>query len=129
MYGYKKKIDADYEEAVEKAREALKEEGFGVLTEIDVKATLKKKLEVDFENYIILGACNPPFAHKALQAEHDIGLLLPCNVIVHEKEGETYISAMLPTVAMQIIDNPKLQRIASEVEERLKRAVDSAVSS
>ena len=89
-YGYKKKVQASFEEVLQKTREELPKEGFGVLTEIDVKATLKKKLDADFDNYIILGTCNPPFAYQALQAEKDIGLLLPCNVIVYEDNKETF---------------------------------------
>lgn len=124
MYGYKKEVSLGYEKAVEKAREELQKEGFGVLTEIDVQATLKKKLDVDFNKYIILGACNPPFAHKALQAEQDIGLMLPCNVIVYEKEGKVSVSAILPTIAMGITDNAQLMEIAKEVEKKLKKVVD-----
>ena len=125
MYGYKKETGLPYEDAVEKVREELKKEGFGVLTEIDVKATLKKKLGVDFDKYIILGACNPPNAYKALKAERDIGLMLPCNVIVYEKDGKTTISAINPTIAMQMIKNEKLRGIAQEIETKLKRAVDN----
>ena len=125
QYGYKKQVALPFEEAVEKTREALATEGFGVLTEIDVKATLKKKLDVDFENYIILGACNPQFAHKALVAEPEIGLLLPCNVIVHEQNEKVYVSVILPTIAMQVVKNESLQAIAAEVEARLMAAVDA----
>ena len=102
MYGYKKKVLVSFEKAVERTREELQKEGFGVLTEIDVRATLKKKLDIDYDNYIILGACNPPFAYQALQVEKDIGLLLPCNVIVYEQEGEVFVSAIVPTVAMSM---------------------------
>jgi len=123
-YGYKKEVHLDFNQAVEKVKEELLKEGFGVLTEIDVKATLKKKLEVDYENYIILGACNPPFAYKALQAEKEIGLLLPCNVIVFEQEGKVYVSAILPTVAMHMVNNDNLKEISVEIEEKLKRVVD-----
>ena len=91
-YGYSKKLSLTFSEAVEKTRAELAKEGFGILTEIDVKATLKKKLNIDYENYIILGACNPPFAHKALEAEKEIGLLLPCNVIVYEDKGKVIAS-------------------------------------
>jgi uncharacterized protein (DUF302 family) len=124
-YGYKKTIDAAFDEAVEKVRQALKSEGFGVLTEIDVKATLKKKLDVDYDKYIILGACNPPFAYKALQAEKDIGLMLPCNVIVYEQDGKVFVSAILPTVAMNMIENAELKGIAVQVEEKMKKVIDS----
>ncbi len=92
MYGYKKESNLSYENTIEKVREELKKEGFGVLTEIDVKETLKQKINVDFNKYIILGACNPEFAHKALLTETDIGLMLPCNVIVYEKDGKVYVS-------------------------------------
>jgi uncharacterized protein (DUF302 family) len=126
MYGHKKKVNASFGEAVQKTREELKKEGFGVLTEIDVKATLKEKLNVDHDSYLILGACNPPFAYQALQAENDIGLLMPCNVIVFEQKGETFVSAILPTVAMSVVkNNPKLLSIAEQVEQKLKKVVDN----
>ena len=125
MYGYSKELELGFEKAVEKTKEELKKEGFGVLTEIDVKATLKKKLDVDFDKYIILGVCNPPFAHKALKAEKEIGLLLPCNVIVYEDKGTVNVSAMLPTSAMSMIDNPELEDIAEQVEDKLKKAIDN----
>ena len=124
-YGYKKQVHIPYEEAIAKTKEELSREGFGVLTEIDVKATLKKKLDVDYDNYIILGACNPPFAHQALQAEKDIGLLMPCNVIVYEQDGKTFVSAMLPTVVMSVVNNDKLGSVGNEVEQKLKKVVDS----
>lgn len=125
MYGYKKKVNLSYNKAVEKTREELQKEGFGVLTEIDVKATLKKKLDVDYDDYIILGACNPSFAYKALQAEKDIGLMLPCNVIVYTNNNETYVSAILPTVAMSMVENIQLREIALLVEDKLKKVLDS----
>ncbi len=125
MYGYKKKALGSFEKAVERTREELQKEGFGVLTEIDVRATLKKKLDIDYNNYIILGACNPPFAYQALQAEKDIGLLLPCNVIVYEQEGEIYVSAIVPTVAMSIVENEELRRIAAQIEQKLKQVIDN----
>jgi len=124
-YGYKKQANAPYEQTVSKTKEELQKEGFGVLTEIDVKATLKKKLDVDFNKYIILGACNPPFAYQALETEKDIGLLLPCNVIVYESEGKTYVSAIVPTVAMNMVENTGLEKIAVEVEKKLKKVIDS----
>ncbi len=126
-YGYSKKSGLPFPETVEKIKESLKTVGFGVLTEIDVKSTMKKKLNVDYDNYLILGACNPPFAHKALQAEKEIGLLLPCNVIVYEDNGDVYVSAILPSIAMQMIDNPALAEIANEVEGKIKQAVDGVV--
>ncbi len=125
-YGYKKQVNASFSEAVEKTREELAKEGFGVLTEIDVRSTLKKKLDVDYGNYIILGACNPPFAYKALQEEKDIGLLLPCNVIVYEDAGKVFVSAILPAVAMGMVDSRPLAKIATTVEEKLKKVVDAA---
>lgn len=123
-YGNKRQVNLPYQQAVAKVREELKKEGFGVLTEIDVKETLKKKLNVDFDNYIILGACNPPFAYKALQAERDIGLLMPCNVIVYEDKGKTYVVATRPTITMNVVKNEKLESVAGEVEQKLKNAVD-----
>jgi len=125
MYGYKRELTSPYEEVVQKTVDELKKEGFGVLTEIDVKATLKKKLNVDFDKYVILGACNPPFAYQSLQAERDIGLLLPCNVIVYEQGDKTYVSAILPTVAMNMVENEGLGTIAMQVEQKLKKVVDS----
>jgi len=124
-YGYKKKVNLSYAQAVERTKDELKKEGFGVLTEIDVTATLKKKLDVDYENYVILGACNPPFAYQALQAERDIGLLLPCNVIVYEDDGATWVSAIVPTVAMSMVENEELGSIAVEVEQKLEKVVDA----
>lgn len=125
MYGYKKEVKLSFSEAVVKVKAELAKEGFGVLTEIDVKATLKKKLDVDYEDYAILGACNPPFAYQALQAEKDIGLLLPCNVVVFSESGKTYAAAVLPTQQMQKVGNPKLDEIATVVERKLKKVVDS----
>ncbi|MCL7412168.1 MAG: DUF302 domain-containing protein [ANME-2 cluster archaeon] len=125
MYTYKRTIEMGYDETVAKVREALKNEGFGVLTEIDIKQTLKTKLNVDFEDHIILGACNPPFAYKALIAERDIGVLLPCNVSVYRQDGKTVVSAILPTVQLGKVGNPELIPIAEEIEKLLKRAVDA----
>jgi uncharacterized protein (DUF302 family) len=125
-YGFSVKLDLPYEQAVEKATAALKEEGFGVLTEIDVKATLKKKLDADFRRYVILGACNPPFAHQALSTELEIGLLLPCNVVVYETDdGGSVVSAMNPMAALGIVDNPELMQVAEQVTEKVRWAVDS----
>ena len=125
QYSYKKQVNIPYQEAIAKTKEELQKEGFGILTEIDVKATLQKKLDVDFNKYIILGACNPPFAYQALQAEIDIGLLLPCNIIVYETEGKTFISAIVPTVAMSMVENEQLRGIANEVELKLKKVIDN----
>lgn len=113
-----------FEEAVSKTTEALKEEGFGVLTEIDMKATLKKKLEVDYHNYKILGACNPPLAYKALQSENKIGTMLPCNVIVQEKKSGTIeIAAVDPAASMQAVENNALISVAKKVRDKLKRVI------
>ncbi len=125
MYGYKRQVTLPYDKAVAKAREELAKEGFGVLTEIDVKATLKKKLNADFEDYIILGACNPPFAYQALQVTKDVGLMMPCNVIVYADKGRTFVEAAMPTVLMNLIQNDKLKTTVEQVEAKLKRVVDS----
>ena len=124
-YGYGKKVSLPFAEAVAKTKEALAGEGFGVLTEIDVKATMKKKLGIEYDNYLILGACNPASAHKALQAEKEIGLLLPCNVVVYENEGSVHVSAIVPSVAMSMVKNEALTGIAGEVEAKLKAVVDA----
>jgi uncharacterized protein (DUF302 family) len=124
-YGISKLVNLTYEEAINRVTEELKKEGFGVLTTIDVKETLRKKLGVDFDKYIILGACNPPFAYKALQAEYDLGLLLPCNVVVYERDGKVFVSAFDPMVMTQIIDNPALKEIAQEVRKKLERVIQN----
>jgi uncharacterized protein (DUF302 family) len=124
-YGISKLVNLTYEEAINRVTEELKKEGFGVLTTIDVKETLKKKLGVDFDKYIILGACNPPFAYKALQAEYNLGLLLPCNVVVYERDGKVFVSAFDPMVMTQIIDNPALKEIAQEVRKKLERVIQN----
>ena len=124
-YGMSKEIDLKYNEAIEKVRESLATEGFGVLTEIDVKATLKKKIDKDFKKYIILGACNPQFAYKALTSENDIGLLLPCNVIVYENEnGSSTVSIIDPIVAMNMVENPTLGQVAQEVRQKLVKVLN-----
>ena len=126
QYYMKKDLKIGFDQAVERVTEELKKEGFGVLTEIDVKATLKKKLDVDFRPYRILGACNPPFAYKALQAEDKIGLMLPCNVIVQETPaGTVEVAAIDPAASMQAVDNPGLQEISDQVKAKLKRVVDN----
>ena len=125
-YGISTQINLPYEEAVPKVVEALKTEGFGVLTEIDVKATMKKKLDADFRKYVILGACNPNLAHQALQTELELGLLLPCNVIVYEEaENQSVISVIDPMSMVGVTENPELQPIVDEASERLTRALDS----
>ncbi|MGB2869854.1 MAG: DUF302 domain-containing protein [Bacteroidota bacterium] len=122
-YGLLKDVAYSYEQAVEKVTEELKKEGFGVLTTIDVRETLKKKLNVDFQKYVILGACNPPFAHKALQADEQIGLLLPCNVIVYEKGGKTTVGVFDPMAMVTLSDNKQLASIAAELKLRLERVI------
>lgn len=125
-YYFAKKLTLPFDEAIEKVTAALQAKGFGVLTEIDVKATLKKKLEVDFRNYKILGACNPPFAYKALQAEPLIGTMLPCNVIVQEIEpGKVQVAAIDPIASMQAVQNPKLAEVAGQVQKLLRQVVES----
>ena len=123
QYGFSKTVDLTYEQAIEKVTAELKKEGFGVLTFIDVKETLKQKINVDFKKYAILGACNPPIAHRALQEEEQLGLLLPCNVIVYEKEGKTNISIFDPMVMTWIIENDQMKPIATEVQEKLQRVL------
>jgi uncharacterized protein (DUF302 family) len=123
-YGYSKTLDEPYEAAVPKIMEALKKEGFGVITEIDIKETLKKKLGVEFKKYRILGACNPNLAYQALSEETELGLFLPCNVIVYENEkGKTVVTAINAMVALSRINNPKLEPIAKEVSVRLQRVI------
>ncbi|PIX35440.1 MAG: hypothetical protein COZ59_06470, partial [Bacteroidetes bacterium CG_4_8_14_3_um_filter_31_14] len=119
-YYFNKTVKMSFEDAEIKVIEALKSEGFGVLTEIDVQATLKKKLDVDFRRYKILGACNPPFAYKALQAEDKIGLLLPCNIVIQEKSDKTIeVAAINPLASMEVVVNEKLTEIAKEVQSKL----------
>ncbi len=125
-YGFGKVLDMSYEEALEKTRKALQEQGFGILTEIDVREKFKEKLNKDFRPYIILGACNPSFAHQALQAEINLGLLLPCNVIVYsEDENRTAVMAMDPVEALNVVGNPEMEKIAGQVKEHLSRALDA----
>jgi uncharacterized protein (DUF302 family) len=124
-YGFTKELDIPYKTVIELVKEALKKEGFGVLTEIDVQEKMKEKLGIDMNKYIILGACNPPNAYKAILAEENIGLMLPCNVIVYEKGSKTVLSVIRPTVAMQMIDNVELQKLAETVEGQLKKAFDT----
>ena len=124
-YYFNKTLRVSFEDAITEVTEKLKEKGFGILTEIDVKDTLKKKLDVDFRKYKILGACNPPFAHKALQAEDKIGSMLPCNVIVQEKnENETEVAAIDPIASMQAVKNPSLTNVAMDVQKMLKAVIE-----
>ena len=122
--GFQVRLNASYDEAVQRATAALKEEGFGVLTTIDVKETLKQKLNVDFRRYVILGACNPPLAHRALNADLDVGLLLPCNVIVYEQDGGAVVSLVDPLVMLGVMANPAVEPIANEAREKLQRVAD-----
>jgi uncharacterized protein (DUF302 family) len=123
QYGFSKTVDLPFKQTIEKVTEELKKEGFGILTTIDVKETLKKKIDVDFKKYTILGACNPPIAHKALQTEEELGLLLPCNVIVYEKDDKTKVSIFDPMLMTNIVDNEQMEPIAKEVKEKLQRVL------
>jgi uncharacterized protein (DUF302 family) len=124
-YGIGTTVNLPYERAVQRTREELAREGFGVLTEIDVAATLKKKLDVSFRPYVILGACNPPLAHRALTAERDIGLLLPCNVVVYaaDEPGKSVVAAMDPIAALELTGNEQVRGVAQDVRARLERAL------
>ncbi len=125
-YYFNKILSIPFDDAVAGVTEELKKEGFGILTEIDVKETLKKKLDVDFKKYKILGACNPPFAYRALQNEDKIGTMLPCNVVVQEVEnGQVEVAAVDPMASMQAVENPDLREIAKEVQAKLKVVVDN----
>lgn len=125
-YYFNKTINGNFDDVIVKVTEELKKEGFGILTEIDVKETLKKKLDVDFKKYKILGACNPPFAYEALKSEDKIGTMLPCNVIVIEQApGQVEVAAVDPIASMQAVNNPNLGKVASEVQSKLKRVIDS----
>jgi uncharacterized protein (DUF302 family) len=124
-YGFSKTVDLSFEDTINKVTEELKKEGFGILTTIDVKETLKNKIDVDFKKYTILGACNPPLAHKALQAEEEIGLLLPCNVIVYEKEGKSAVSVFDPSLMSKVVENENMNPIAEEVKEKLQRVFNN----
>jgi uncharacterized protein (DUF302 family) len=126
-YGFGRAVNLPYNQAIERTREALKEQGFGVLTEIDVKATMKAKLDADFRPYVILGACNPPLAHRALSADLGIGLLLPCNVIVYDNlDGTSTVEAMDPQAALGLVgDNPAIAEVAREAGARLRTALDA----
>jgi len=125
-YYFSKTVNLSFDDAIEKVMAELKKEGFGVLTDIDVKQTLKKKLNVDFKKYRILGACNPPFAYKALQVEDKIGTMLPCNVIVQEiDEGQVEVAAIDPVASMQAVANPALKDVAEKVQEKLKKVIEN----
>jgi uncharacterized protein (DUF302 family) len=125
-YAFSTVVDLSFGAAVDRVKEALKGEDFGVITEIDIKDTLKKKLGVKFRNYVILGACNPPYAHKALRTDLDMGLLLPCNVIVYETDdGKIRITALNPVSLLEIIENEELRNVAEEISEKLRRVTAS----
>lgn len=122
-YGFGLKVNLPYAEAVERTKAALKEQGFGVLTEVDIKQTMKEKRGVEFRPHVILGACNPPLAEQALATELDLGLLLPCNVVVYETEGGSIVQAMDPEPVLGLVGNPRLEPIAREVKARLQAAL------
>jgi uncharacterized protein (DUF302 family) len=126
-YGISTTVGLTYDQALERTREELSKEGFGILSEIDMAATLKNKLDVDFRRYVILGACNPPLAHRALTAERDIGLLLPCNVIVYaaDEDGQSVVSAMDPEAALELTGNEEVREVARDVKARLQRVLEA----
>lgn len=125
-YYFNKIVEGTFSKVIENVTEELKKEGFGILTDIDVKATLKKKLDIDFRNYRILGACNPSFAYKALQVEEKVGTMLPCNVVVQEQpNGKIEISAVDPMASMQAIDNPTLAEVAQVIQQKLKKVINN----
>jgi uncharacterized protein (DUF302 family) len=124
-YGYGRTLDLPFDAAVQRARNSLKSEGFGILCEIDIREKLKEKLGVDFDNYIILGACNPPLAYQALQQEMNIGLLLPCNVVVYEKNGKAFAAAVDAAKMLSVVENSALESTAAQVNERLRRVIDN----
>ncbi len=124
-YGFSKTTNYNFEQAIEKVTEELKKEGFGVLSTIDVKDILKKKIDVDFKKYTILGACNPKIAYGALQIEEELGLLLPCNIIVYEKNDKTVVSIFDPGIMTLVIDNPSMKAIAEEVKSKLQRVLEA----
>lgn len=124
-YGFVKELNLTVDEALDKVEESLKKEGFGIVSRVDMSEKFKDKLDVDFKRYYILGACSPKDAYAAVQAEENIGLLLPCNVILYENNGGTTLSIIKPTVAMASVDNKELEKIAPPIEERLQRVIDS----
>jgi uncharacterized protein (DUF302 family) len=123
-YGFVKELNISFARAVEQVTESLRKEGFGVLTTIDIQKKFKEKLGIDFQKYVILGACNPANARRAIEAEENIGLMLPCNVIVYEKDNKVFVAAIKPTAAMSMIDNEPLKKVAAEVEAKIKRFID-----
>jgi uncharacterized protein (DUF302 family) len=125
LYSFSRILSLTYEEAVPKVKEALKSEGFGVLTEIDVKKTMKEKLDKDFRRYIILGACNPPLAHQVLEAEPEVGVFLPCNVLVYEEGNKTVVSAMDPEAAMVLVKNERVNEVAKQVRRKIEKVLNT----
>jgi uncharacterized protein (DUF302 family) len=124
-YSFSRVLSLPYEETITKVKEALKTEGFGVLTEIDVKKTVKEKLNRDFRNYVILGACNPPLAHQVLEAEPEVGVFLPCNVLVYEEGSKTVVSAMDPEAAMNLVKNEKVGEVAKQVRRKMEKVLNA----
>ncbi|HEB62791.1 MAG TPA: DUF302 domain-containing protein [Bacteroidetes bacterium] len=125
-YYFDKTINHDFEESIEKVTDVLKQEGFGILARIDMHKTLKEKINIDFRKYTILEACNPPFAYRSLQAEENIGIMLPCNIVIQEVgENKVKVSMVNPVVAMQNVKNPKMDDIASEIKQKLQKAINS----
>ena len=127
MYSYKKQTNKTYSKALKDVQVSLKKQGFGIITRIDIQKTFKEKIGKNVGKYTILGACNPTFAYESLKEEKDIGLLLPCNVIVYEEQENTYIACIKPTVAMDMVQNPTILTIAIAVEKKLKRAINEAI--
>jgi uncharacterized protein (DUF302 family) len=126
-YGFTKEIDASFEDTFDKVSNELEKEGFGILTQINIAKKFKEKLSIDFKKYIILGACNPPSAHKAILVEENIGLMLPCNVVIYERQNKTVVSIIKPTVAMKMIGNVELEQIATTIERKLKKVFDAII--
>ena len=124
-YGFTKELNISFYKAIDKITNELKKEGFGILTRIDVKEKFKEKLGIEFKKYVILGACNPSSAHEAIQAEENIGLMLPCNVIVYEKDNHTIVSIIRPTTVMGMINNEDLKKIGERIENKLKKVIDA----
>jgi len=124
-YGFTKELNISFYKAIDKVTNELEKEGFGILTKIDVKEKFKEKLDIDFKNYVILGACNPQSAYEAIMAEENIGLMLPCNVIVYEKEKRTIVSIISPTTAMGMINNEDLKKVGERIENKLKQVIDA----
>ncbi len=125
MYSYRRKLNKDFDTAFFILKEKLGKKGFGLLTQIDVQATLKKKIGVDWDRYLILGVCNPELAYQALQKEYEVGLLLPCKMILYERKGEVYLSMILPSSAMGIVGNPALEKLALKVQDMMQEIVDA----